>query len=190
MLVKTDETANRLRPLEVRERTRHEQREAIEEANRADENSVGFLVARDLDSAAVQIGRALHITDVQKRLKCICPNIHFEVARMDPDLMGVYLIRRKGWNPTDPDETREFIGRLHRGPWVPEFQVYKSKLIDRPDPTVKGHTRQIPTLDDMLWGWRTTLARLIQKGVITTVDADWAFAHPTIDMPSWQLKTT
>lgn len=189
MLVQTDDTRARLAPVESRKRTQQTEADSIRQANQADVASVGGLVAKDLERAARQIGRALHVTDVERRLRTIVPNIHFEVARMDPDLLGVYLLRPKGWDPTRPDETRDFVGRMHRGPWVPEFQVYKPKTLSRPDPTIKGHEQDVQTIDDMLWGWRTVLARLIRRGVITPGAAERAFGLPTLDQPEWQMRT-
>lgn len=190
MLVRTETTEARVRPNAIRERTRFDEGRALAEAARADEASVGEIVAHDLDAAAAQIGHALHIRDVQRRLQGICRNIHFEVARADPELMGVYLIREQGWNSTDPGETRMFIGRIHRGPWVPEFQVYKSKFIDRPDPQIRGHTQRVRSVDDMLWGWRTMLARLIRLGAISPTAAEKAFDMPSRSSENWQVLTT
>jgi len=186
LLIKTDESAARLKPVEVRERTRETQAAAIRQKNQSDEASIpkdGLMdVTRDLD----RIGAPMFTTDFVKRLKKINSNFHYERSLKDPNMGGIYILHS---TPIRPDgERREFVSRCEPT-LMPEYQIFRPRTEERPDPTIIGHTRKVQTVDDMIWGWRTVLAKLLRSRKITLSQIERVFGLPTKDSQRWQVFT-
>lgn len=186
MLIKTDESAARLKPEEVRRNTRDTQAAAIREQNQRDRASIpkdGVMdVTKDLD----RVGAPMFTAEFIKKLKTVNANFHYETSLKDPSIGGIYLMHPR---PLREDgERRQFICRCETV-LMPEYQIFKARFENRPDPTEVGNVSEVPIVDDMVWGWRTVLARLIRHGFLTQAQSDKTFGLSTKDSERWQLFT-
>jgi hypothetical protein len=185
MLVRTDETISKLLPFEVVERTRATESAAIRQHEASDEASLpkNALVCDNPRAELQHLGSAMTHTTFMNRVRRINDRIHFEVSLKDNRIWGVYLtfpypIRADG-------ECRQFISRMEPG-IMPEFQMFKGTYVNRPDPDIKGHSRRVPTVDDIIVGWRTILARLHKARALTEPQITRAFGVPSTDSERWQ----
>lgn len=114
----------------------------------------------------VEGGLELHSDVIMRRLMKLNKNLYFEVANADKNRYGIYLL--------DPgaEVGRQFICGMPRG-ICREYTTY------REDPTT-GDVR------DIVPGWRTVLARLVQKRLISEPRAIVMFGTPAVTSKRWQ----
>jgi hypothetical protein len=185
LLVKTDSTIARLRPTAVREKTRQVQAEAIRGQIANKEATIPTDGAMDVTKELDRAGQPLSRVAFVKQLKRLNANLHYEASNKDPTIGGIYFLRPV----PDPDgERRIFICRCEVT-MMPEYHVFKPQTTEMPDPTIMGHMRKVQTVDTMIWGWRTVLARVIRGGYVTQTAVDRAFGLPTKDSSRWQTMT-
>jgi len=183
VLVKTDDTALRLKPFERLERTRAEQADAIRQKIQKDEASIPKDGLMDVTSGLDRLGKPMFTQQFVKTLKKLNPKLHYEVSIKDPSIGGIYFIRPRPLD--DSGELRQFICRCEVN-IMPEYQIFKPKTVEHPDPTIYRHYQTTNTVDSMVWGYRTVLARLIRGGFLTQSQVDKAFGLPTKDSEKWQ----
>lgn len=119
-----------------------------------------------------QRGHELLPWQVEQRLKKLNPNLSFEVSRADSTKLGIYLTTGAG------EEGRQYLMAMHSQRPMPEFSVIKWRDEVRSEAV------------DVIVGWRTVLARLIQKRLVSKARADVLFGLPTRDSALWQQLTS
>jgi len=186
VLVRTEETAARLRPSEIREKTREAEAAAIREKNQKDEATIPVDGDMDVTQELARLGKPMLRTTFVQRLKKLNAHLHYETSIRDSSIGGIYYVHPKPY--TDNGERRQFICRCETT-FMPEFHIYKPRYEERPDPDIKGHMTKVPTVDEMVWGWRTVLARLIRGRFLTQAAVDKEFGLPSKDSSRWQMLT-
>jgi len=189
MLVKTEDSIAKVAAVDAKKATQRQQSDAVRQQINADKASVPAtgVVTTHPEADIGQVGCAMHSTELISKLHKLNPNLHFEVARADANLMGVYRLHPQAIRPDG--EHREFITRMQRG-IMPEHHMFIPRFEDRPDPNQTGQMHSTPTVDDMIWGWRTVLARLIRVQAITQTQVDRYFGVPAGNNPRWQVAVT
>ena len=110
-------------------------------------------------------GLPLHSDTIIRRLMKLNKNLWFEVAHADKNRYGIYLL--------DPgvEEHRQFICGMPRG-MCREYSAMRQ--------TEAGE------ITDVVPGWRTVLARLVRKRLISEPAAVLLFGTPSVTSKRWQ----
>lgn len=146
----------------------------------------------DVTNLQEQLGNPLHITEVMRRLKLCCPNLHFERANVDQSLWGAYLIVSD-----DLGIRKQHLWTLGTDGVMPEFTVIHTKTVRVPDPDFVGKVMTDPnqgwlnqeTYRDQTNGWRTALTRLLKAKIITDGDVAKHFPLPSRESRKWAEQT-
>lgn len=135
----------------------------------------------DVTNPQAQMGRAMSSDLFIKKLKKLNPQLHFEVAINDHNLMGVYGPGENEYGTT----TKAFICGMTHG-WTPEFSI---RLVEtRQVPDGRGGYQEVRMLRKEVRGWRTVLARLIRAGRIGLSAAEKEFEiNRGRDSQNWQI---
>lgn len=141
-------------------------------------------------SLEAQLGKSLSSAEFAKKLKLVNPLLMVERSKRRPDRMGIY-IRDGVSNLDDPDPYYRGVSFLmgFEAGIAPEFTVRHAEWKERYDrDTGTIQKVQVPT-GELTMGWRSTLARLIQKRFATVEACDRIFGKPTRDSKNWWLLT-
>ena len=118
-----------------------------------------------------QRGHELLPHQVEVRLKKLNPNLVFEVSRADSSKLGIYML------DSTKEEGRQYLMAMESQRPMPEFAVIKWRDEARSEAL------------DVVMGWRTVLARLIRKQLISKASCDVLFGLPSRDSQLWQSLT-
>lgn len=132
-----------------------------------------------------QMGHMMHGTLVRSKLRKLNSNFHFEVSKADPTRMGIYL--RDGVSNMDTPSHKglRFLMGMEKD-ICPEFSVRFTR-----QETFWNDQKDCEDSRDVfageMRGWRTVLARLIQKGYISYPEAMKEFGETSISKNWHQL---
>ena len=151
----------------------------------------------DVSNLLAQMGKPLASTDVQKKLKLICPSLDFIPSKADPAKIGVYLWKDVKQQTGGFKKERIFLFGMESG-FMPEFSVlHKTKkqianpeLFGKDAPTREIGWLNVDTVESETRGWRTVLLRLLHLRIISEADVETHFGWlPSRDSEKWATQT-
>ncbi len=175
MLLKTDSNQVLIQSEEDFKRSRFE----LEQEDLAQQKRDAFTVApdaagMDITNTGARMGRPMSAWTFQQRLSRIGA-FYFEHAKNDSTKMGIYVPIS---NVNDPSiyyrGNLMFVCGLESG-IMPEFSIMEAEVKLVPDPTYVGGHRPQTTMAKEIRGWRTVLAMLLKKRIITAHDVEKHF---------------
>lgn len=123
-----------------------------------------------------RMGRPLHHKDLQRKLRKINRNFHFETSLSDSTKIGIYLIV--------PSDSFQDV-KKHRGNLVfitgmgaglmPEFSIIECEVKGIPDPESSDGMKWVNSMAAEKRGWRTVLFNLLKWKLITSADLEKHF---------------
>lgn len=175
-----------LSPEEVRlgdriEATRARTQEQLKEEIRRESELLSPDGTADVTNPEAQLGRAMHRSELVRRLKKLNPNLWYEQSLNYPTHGGMYISDSQA-----PYGKRMVCSFPHDR--VSEFDVRQTVPKVIPDPTVALHWQTIKAVDGRIPGWRTVLLRLILDNLITPSGAENEF-HITRGRSSQKWQT-
>lgn len=146
----------------VREHTLYQQRKHLLEQLERDASAIEDDNSADVTSPEQQLGNSLSFSYIKKRLMKCNPNFHFERSINKPDRYCLYLLG---------GGRKDFVMAMEAG-YSPERSVRAVREEELPDPNNPEGTitHRVP-YKEATRGWRTVLARLIRKRLITVEQA-------------------
>ncbi len=137
------------------------------------------------DKSAAQRGRALHHSEIMRRLHLLNPALIYEVSQAFPDIGAIYLVENRPDPLTNKSPWKRHICGIPNG-LVWEF--HRPIVIEEEIPEADGlGTVKTVAIEGKIPGWREVLLRLIMDGAITPAQAEAQF-HVTQGRSSqkWQ----
>ncbi len=167
MLIKTDDNQVKINAEGEVIRTQHEFVEADKLQQKRDAATIAPDAAgMDLTSSGARMGRPMAAWSFKEKLSKI-GHFYFEVSKADPTKIGIYVAIH-GVN--DPKVYHRgnlmFCCGMESGV-MPEFSIIEAEVSMVPDPEAPGGRRAQPTMAKEVRGWRTVLAMLLKKHIIT-----------------------
>ncbi len=175
MLTKTDDNQIKIKAEEALRLGRHE----LEQEDIAQQKRDAFTVmpdaaGMDITNTEARMGRPMSSWMLQQRLSKIGA-FYFEHAKNDSTKMGIYIPIS---NVNDPSLYYKgnlmFVCGMESG-IMPEFSIMEAEVKLVPDATAIGGYRPQATMAKEVRGWRTVLAMLLKKRIISAHDVEKHF---------------
>ncbi len=175
MLIKTDSNQVLIQSEEDFKRSRYD----LEQEDLAQQKRDAFTVApdaagMDITNTEARMGRPMSAWSFQQKLSRIGA-FYFEHAKNDHSKMGIYIPIS---NVNDPSLYYKgnlmFVCGMESGV-MPEFSIMEAEVKLIPDATAIGGHRPQTTMAKEVRGWRTVLAMLLKKRIITAHDVEKHF---------------
>lgn len=171
----------------------HKTRETFtknEKASEAREDAlVGLDGHMDMTDHEQRMGRTMTSEELIKKLQMINPNFHAHVSKADNTKYGLYLPL---WEQSTTGGFQkklthicgfENTGSLYGYPVMPEYSIMETM-----EETIPGESgdRNVQRFKAERRGWRTVVAMLLVKGLITSGDVQRVFGlTPSKDSKHW-----
>ena len=130
----------------------------------------------DVTNPEAQRERYLYREEFVRRLQKLNSNLIYERSKEWPDFGGLYL---QVWEPTtltglvEKTGKRFLCGIPHEA--ISEFDVRVVIEEKIPDPDIPLHWITMPALQEHIPGWRSTIKKLVNRGIINLDAADREF---------------
>lgn len=151
----------------------------------------------DVSNLLAQMGKPMASTEVQRKLKLICPSLDFLPSKADATKVGVYLWKDIKQTTGGFKKERVFLFGMESG-FMPEFSVLHKakKQIANPEmfgkdvPTREVDWLNVDTFSAETRGWRTVLLRLLHLRIINEADVETHFSWvPSRESAKWATQT-
>ena len=186
MLIKTDVNQVPIQEVELVQKTRHELTQADKDAQRREAAPLTpDKAGMDVTDHRQRTGRAMSGDTLQYRLRKLIPAIYFERSINDHSKTGIYLYSSQ-YDPGLYKGHLMFVCGMESG-IMPEFSVIEAEAQRIPDAEANGGYRVEMSMAKEIRGWRTVLAMLLRRRILSAGDIEQTFQIPMgKDSQRWQ----
>lgn len=128
----------------------------------------------DVTNPLIQKGRSISTKVMIQRLLRMNPDLRFEVANADSNLIGIYVVENRPDPVTNTSPWKRHICGMPNGE-ISEFYVPITIEAMVPDPDLGPGQVKTVEVQGQIPGWRSILLRLIRDGQITPAQAEAEF---------------